>query len=104
MLAAIRAHDLGLRSVVIEKSPLFGGTSAISGGEFWIPGNELMAGGDNDEVVKDYLRQTSGGDIRPELLERYLHAGREMVHYLLSMGTKPAPLKGTPPFFRALPA
>jgi 3-oxosteroid 1-dehydrogenase len=103
MLAAIRAHDLGLRSVVIEKSPLFGGTSAISGGEFWIPGNELMAGGDSDEVVKDYLRQTSGGDIRPELLERYLHAGREMVHYLLSIGIQLEPHEGTPDYFSELP-
>jgi len=59
--------------------------------------------GDSDEVVKDYLRQTSGGDIRPELLERYLHAGREMVHYLLSIGIQLEPHEGTPDYFSELP-
>ncbi|MGE0776515.1 MAG: FAD-dependent oxidoreductase, partial [Sphingomonadaceae bacterium] len=37
LLAAVRAHDLGLRTVLIEKSDRFGGTSSVSGGAIWIP-------------------------------------------------------------------
>lgn len=103
MLSAIRAHDLGLSSIVVEKSPLFGGTSAISGGEFWIPGNELMEANDSDESVTAYLTQASGGDLRPELLERYLQAGREMVRYLLSIGIQLELHRGTPDYFSELP-
>jgi 3-oxosteroid 1-dehydrogenase len=41
MLSAIRAHDLGLRSVVVEKAHQYGGTSALSGGGIWIPCHHL---------------------------------------------------------------
>ena len=38
LTAALCAYELGLRDVlVIEKSPLYGGTSATSGGGIWIP-------------------------------------------------------------------
>ena len=39
LLAAIRAHDEGLKPLVIEKAALVGGTSAISGGGIWILDN-----------------------------------------------------------------
>ena len=42
LLAAIRASDEGLTVLVIEKTPLVGGTSAISGGGIWIPDNQDM--------------------------------------------------------------
>lgn len=42
MLSAIRAHDLGLRAIVVEKSHFFGGSSAMSGGNIWAPNNHLM--------------------------------------------------------------
>ena len=79
MLAAIRAHDEGLTSVVVERSPVYGGTSATSGGEFWIPGNHLMQDQDSDELVKTYLDVLSHGEVRQDFLDRYLAGGREMV-------------------------
>ena len=39
MVSAIRAHDLGLKTMLIEKADRFGGTSAVSGGGIWIPMN-----------------------------------------------------------------
>ncbi|MGH8330664.1 MAG: FAD-binding protein, partial [Pseudomonas sp.] len=36
MTAALRAHDLGLNALLIEKSAEYGGTSAVSGGGIWI--------------------------------------------------------------------
>jgi len=43
MSAAITAHHLGLDVRVVEKSPLFGGTTARSGGWLWVPGNPLAS-------------------------------------------------------------
>ncbi|HET8831231.1 MAG TPA: FAD-dependent oxidoreductase, partial [Casimicrobiaceae bacterium] len=39
--AAVRAAFLGLSVVVVEKEPVFGGTTAWSGGWLWIPRNPL---------------------------------------------------------------
>ena len=39
LLGAIRAADEGLSVLVVEKTPLVGGTSAISGGAILIPDN-----------------------------------------------------------------
>ncbi|MGH8354140.1 MAG: FAD-dependent oxidoreductase, partial [Pseudomonas sp.] len=43
LTAALRAHDLGLQVLVIEKSDRYGGTSAVSGGGIWIPNNHRIA-------------------------------------------------------------
>ena len=79
MLAAIRAHDEGLTSVVVERSPVYGGTSATSGGEFWIPGNHLMQDQDSDELVKTYLDVLSHGEVRQDFLEIGRASCRERV-------------------------
>ncbi len=104
MLAAIRLSDEGLRPIVVEKSPYYGGTSAISGGEFWIPGNHLMEIEDSDALVTTYLNTISGGEIRPDLLGRYLTAGRAMARYLEKIGIKLEPHTGTPDYFSEYPS
>ena len=42
MLAALTAADAGLSVLVVEKSEYFGGSTALSGGGFWIPNNPLL--------------------------------------------------------------
>lgn len=103
MLAAIRAHDEGLTAVVVERSPLYGGTSATSGGEFWIPGNHLMTDQDSDELAKAYLDAASGGEIRRDFLERYLAGGREMVRYLQTLGFTLVSHAGRPDYRSSYP-
>ena len=44
MVAALAAHDRGGSPLLIEKSPQYGGSSAMSGGGLWIPNNHLKAG------------------------------------------------------------
>ena len=41
MSAALTASLQGLKVLVVEKEPLFGGTTARSGGWLWIPGTRL---------------------------------------------------------------
>ena len=41
--AAITAHDHGASAIVLERAEQFGGVTALSMGELWIPGNHLAA-------------------------------------------------------------
>ena len=38
MTAALTADAAGLDTLVVEKSPQFGGSTALSGGGIWVPG------------------------------------------------------------------
>ena len=88
MLAAIKAHDLGLRSVVLEKSDRYGGTSAVSGGAIWIPNNRFLDGKDSPGKALEYLKACTA-DAVPEIkLRRYVEAAPRLVDYLASIGVK----------------
>jgi 3-oxosteroid 1-dehydrogenase len=41
-VAAIFAHEAGAKTVLVEKAFLFGGTTAKSGGVYWIPNNSFL--------------------------------------------------------------
>ncbi|SLK10529.1 FAD-dependent oxidoreductase [Arthrobacter sp. P2b] len=57
LAAAIRAANQGLNVIVCEKEKYFGGTTAISAGWAWVPGNkEGLAQGDTREEAETYLR------------------------------------------------
>jgi hypothetical protein len=50
LAGAIKAHDSGLETLIVERSDLLGGVAAYSGGVVWVPGNHLQtAGGFPDE-------------------------------------------------------
>jgi succinate dehydrogenase/fumarate reductase flavoprotein subunit len=86
MTAAIAAHDFGAKDVVIlEKSGMVGGTTAMSGGMLWIPKNhhQLAAGiDDSDEDIVAYLDSLAPGELDPETLWAFMEKGPEMVRFL----------------------
>lgn len=86
MTAAISAHDFGAEDVVIlERSGMVGGTTAMSGGMLWIPNNHHQheAGiEDSDEEVVTYLDSLAAGALDPETLWAFMQNGPEMLHYL----------------------
>jgi 3-oxosteroid 1-dehydrogenase len=85
MTAALRAHDLGLNVLLLEKSAEYGGTSAVSGGGIWIPNNHRIAalgGTDSVEEAIRYLKAVTYGEIDDGRIEAYVEHGREMVEYL----------------------
>jgi len=87
MTAALCTYEMGCKDVLlIEKSDLFGGTSSISGGGVWIPGNRYAkaAGAeDSPEKAKTYLRQLITEEEVPEYqLDAFLENGPRMVDFL----------------------
>jgi len=85
LTAALVARDLGLDALVIEKSELIGGTTAVSGGAVWIPNNpQMLAAGvtDSTEEALRYLRETIGDDYDDEKLRAYVETGPALIRYL----------------------
>jgi 3-oxosteroid 1-dehydrogenase len=87
MTAAISAHDFGAGDVVIlEKSGMVGGTTAMSGGMLWIPNNPYQqeAGiADSDDDVVAYLDALAPGQLDPDTLGAFLESGPEMIRYFM---------------------
>ena len=73
LTAALCCYEMGCKDVlVVEKSDLYGGTSSISGGGVWIPGNRYaMAAGAEDSAAKakTYLRQLISEEEVPEQVD-----------------------------------
>ncbi len=82
--AAVVAAWHGLKVVVVEKEPVFGGTTAWSGGWMWVPRNPLAreAGIEEDgEAVRTYLRHELGNHYDEARIEAFLAAAPEMVSF-----------------------
>jgi len=88
MLAAIRAHDLGLKVLLIEKSDRYGGTSAVSGGAIWIPNNSESPNEDSTQKALDYLRSVTEGLVLDAKLSRYVETAPQVPVYLKEVGVR----------------
>jgi len=87
MAAALTARKAGLRAVVIEKAPHFGGSTARSGGGVWIPNNEVLRRDgvpDTPEAARQYLHAIVGDVVPAEKIDTYLERGPEALSFLLA--------------------
>ena len=85
MGAAIRAHDLGLDVLLVEKSELYGGNSAMSGGVCWVANNPGMAKEgipDSDEEGFQYLKHITKGEVPDNRLRLYIRESKRVLAYL----------------------
>lgn len=81
---AISAKHHGLDVVVVEKAPVFGGTTAFSGGVLWIPGSpQARKAGiqDSREAVMRYMRAETGAFFDRPAVEAFVDRGPEMVEF-----------------------
>jgi succinate dehydrogenase/fumarate reductase flavoprotein subunit len=85
MTAAVTAAKAGLRVVLLEATPLFGGTTAFSGGGVWIPANhhqgELDVSDSRAEAIT-YLKAVLGNFYDVEKIETYLDTAPEMLRFM----------------------
>ena len=82
LTAAITAHDNGGNVLVIEKSDMYGGTSATSGGGIWIPCNHLMAEhgeSDSPDAALEYLKACVGDKVPESRLKAYVENAPKML-------------------------
>ena len=71
LTAAVAAAQAGAGVTVLERAPLLGGTTALSGGLAWTPANRLMAAegvDDSPAEARQYLQALRLGDIDDELV------------------------------------
>ncbi|HXI04934.1 MAG: FAD-dependent oxidoreductase [Bradyrhizobium sp.] len=87
MSAAVTAAHHGLKVVIVEKEPKFGGTTARSGGWLWIPGTSLArAWGivESPEQARTYLRHEAGNSFDADRVDAFLTNGPEAVDFFVS--------------------
>lgn len=84
LTAAISAARLGSKVTVIEKSNLFGGTTAYSGGGVWIPNNPHSDIEDSPEKAKTYLHGLLGNRYDESKIDAFIENAPKMVRFLES--------------------
>lgn len=85
LVAASAAAGRGLNVVVLESTSLLGGTTALSGGQLWIPcsGPMRRAGfDDSPEAALEYLERLTMGMTPRENLEEFVDQGSRFIDYL----------------------
>lgn len=84
LATAITAKKRGLDVVVVEKEPVFGGTTALSGGVLWIPmgpHGRKQNPSDTREAVRTYMMQETGAYYDEAAVEAFLENGPKMVEF-----------------------
>lgn len=84
LATAVAAAHRGLKVIVAEKEPVFGGTTARSGGWMWIPNNApaKRAGICDDlEKARTYLKHEAGEHYDSLRVEAFLEAGPKAVEF-----------------------
>ena len=88
LCAATLAHDGGAETLVVEKADMIGGTTAVSGGVMWLPGNHHMASAgvedSREEAIAYISRLAMGHEHDPALIEVFVDTAPEMLGYLES--------------------
>lgn len=88
LTAALTAAAAGLKVLVLEKSALLGGTSAMSGAGMWVPANHLAAAAgfqDSPQEALTYLRSASpaGWALAEDLLwQRFTEEAPNMLAFV----------------------
>ena len=69
--------------VVVEKAEFIGGTTAVSGGDMWVPLNRHIADKDSREEAIAYVTRLSDGRATdPSLIEVYVDTAHQAIDYL----------------------
>jgi 3-oxosteroid 1-dehydrogenase len=81
LAAALAAALAGAKVTVYERHPTLGGTTALSGGNAWLPANRFLPD-DTPELALAYLRALSLGDSDDALLQVFATDARVTAEWL----------------------
>lgn len=84
LATAITARKRGLDVVVLEKEPVFGGTTALSGGVLWIPlctHGQKQNPQDTRDAVRTYMIQETGTFFDEDAVTAFIDNGPKMVEF-----------------------
>ena len=85
--AAITAAQKGLSTVLIEKSPYWGGSTSRSGGGVWIPNNSVLRRDgvvDTPEKAREYVHAIIGEHAPADRIDAYIDRGPEALDFLMA--------------------
>jgi 3-oxosteroid 1-dehydrogenase len=85
MAAALTAQASGLNALVVEKSPCFGGSTALSGGGIWVPGAPAQRREGytpSPEGVVEYLLKITDGLVSEARIRQYVESAPQMLEFL----------------------
>jgi 3-oxosteroid 1-dehydrogenase len=82
LTAALAAAANGSSVLLVERGEHLGGTTALSGGRVWVPGNHLQDG-DSLAAAQGYLDGVFSGRY-PEMTETFLRTAPEMLRFVES--------------------
>lgn len=102
-VAALRARELGLSVLMVEKAHKYGGTSATSGGVLWVPNHQFVPSDDSREKTLTYLNAVMSGPIQRDRLDAYLEAAPQMARFLKGLGI-PLGVAAWPDYYQAAPS
>ncbi len=112
MCAALLMRSVGKRPLILEKTDLVGGSTAMSGGVMWIPNNRFMAPAgiadsyDNASTYLDTLAGADAPDVPGGTRERrltYLAEAPRMVDFLVDQGIRLERIPYWPDYYDELP-
>ncbi|MCG6875609.1 MAG: FAD-dependent oxidoreductase [Betaproteobacteria bacterium] len=84
LAAAVTARHLGLDVIVAEKAPVYGGTTARSGGWIWVPCHpfqQAIGVTDSREEAETYLLHEAGEHYDAEHVDAFLTHGPRMLEF-----------------------
>jgi len=87
MAAAVTAAYQGLKVLVVEKEPVYGGTTARSGGWLWIPGTKLATEQGIHEppgAARRYLAHEATTHFDPARVDAFIENGPKAVEFFTS--------------------
>jgi 3-oxosteroid 1-dehydrogenase len=85
MTAAITAAEYGAKALVIEKSDLYGGTSATSGGGVWIPASHHALAEGRDDSPEDafaYVRSLTDDTVPDAKVWAFVRGAGQMLEWM----------------------
>jgi 3-oxosteroid 1-dehydrogenase len=83
--AALTARGHGLNTLIIEKAGVYGGSTALSGGNIWVPDNPTLrrvGQADSRDDVRSYLEAVVGDRVAAANIDAFIDNGPRAMEFL----------------------